>query len=231
MSTATGTQNDARFETSAAWAEAEASNAKLATQVEQNAHQLHNAAEDAATKAQYKSPTTAVDNLEHGLSEKTDEAVAEGQGNVQGYVAQAKNLANSAITTAQSYLPSAGGTTTGNSTGNTAASLQSTTGAALQTTTEYLIQAKNAAAPVANQALDAGLAAVETARTTAAPYVQSAAEAVSRAVQGTGSSTDTTSHSSGLAQKSAPLEAGSHVVESPYTATTLNGQNPKVGEV
>ncbi|THH33118.1 hypothetical protein EUX98_g1059 [Antrodiella citrinella] len=220
MSTAAGTQSDARFETSAAWAEAEASNAKLATQVEQNAHQLHNAAEDAATTAQYKSPAAAVNNLEHGLSDKTEEAVAEGQDNVQDYVARAKSLANSAISTAQSYLP-AGTTVAG-----TAGSVQATAGSALQTTKEYLVQAQHAAAPVANQALNAGLAAAETARTTAAPYMQSATDAVSRAVQGDGSS-----HPNSVAPTTASLESGPHVVDSPYSAPNLNGQNPKVGEV
>ena len=57
-------RSDARFETSAAWAEAEASNTKLSTQVEQNAHQMHEAAEDAAVKAQVSSQYTIAFHVE-----------------------------------------------------------------------------------------------------------------------------------------------------------------------
>ena len=53
------------------------------------------------TGKQRRSSVSAVDQLERNLSVKTSEATAEGQANVQGYVAQAKNLANSAIATAQ----------------------------------------------------------------------------------------------------------------------------------
>ncbi|KAH8099254.1 hypothetical protein BXZ70DRAFT_1009071 [Cristinia sonorae] len=234
MSTATGTQSDARFETTAAWAEAEASDVKLAAEVEQNAHQLHDAAQAAAQEAQFKTPSesaaSAVNNLEAGLSQTTDKAVTEGQENVQGYVAQAKNLANSAVNTAASYIPTTTTTTdsTATNTGSTAASLQATAVSAAQTTKEYLVQAQAIAAPVATQALNAGLAAVETARTTAAPYVQSATDAVTRAVSGTSADTTTpTTHVNGVAPKSAPLESGPHVVESPYAAAP----HPKVADV
>ncbi|KAJ3481717.1 hypothetical protein NLI96_g7473 [Meripilus lineatus] len=101
MSKATGAQSDARFETSAAWAEAEASNVKLADQVEKNAEKMHHAARDAAATAQRRSSVSAVDQLEQNLSAKTSQATAEGEANVQGYVAQAKNLASSALATAQ----------------------------------------------------------------------------------------------------------------------------------
>lgn len=47
-------RNDASYETSAAWAEAEAPTTKLADQVEENAEKLHNAARDAAATAQVR---------------------------------------------------------------------------------------------------------------------------------------------------------------------------------
>ena len=57
---------------------------------------------------QRRSSISAVDQLEQSLSAKTSQATAEGEANVQGYVAQAKNLASSALATAQvsdCYLP------------------------------------------------------------------------------------------------------------------------------
>ena len=50
---------------------------------------------------QRRSSVSAVDQLEQNLSAKTSQATAEGEANVQGYVAQAKNLASSALATAQ----------------------------------------------------------------------------------------------------------------------------------
>lgn len=95
----------------------------------------------------------------------------------------------------------------------------------MQTTKEYLVQAQAVAAPIANQALNAGVAAVKTAGTTAAPYVQSATDAVTRAVSGT---TAPDPHAP-VAAKTAPLESGPHVVESPYAPNA--GAQPKVAEV
>ncbi|CAL1694985.1 unnamed protein product [Somion occarium] len=222
MSNAVPAQSDIRYETSAAWAEAEASNTEIAHQVDDNAQKLHNAAEDAALKAQHKSPAAAVDHLERGLSDTTDAAAAEGASNVQSYAAQAKGLANSAVNTAQSYLPS---------------NFTSTAGAAATTTKEYLVAAQNAAAPVASNAYNTGLAALQTATTTAAPYVQSATETVSRTLSGTAAaSTQAEAPSSasvpagGVPPKTAPLESGQHVVNSPYPQTTT-GQSTKVGEL
>ena len=51
MASATGPA-DARFETSAAWAATETSTPELQQCVEQNAHKVHQAAEDAAKAAQ-----------------------------------------------------------------------------------------------------------------------------------------------------------------------------------
>ena len=100
MSTATlpTGRSDARFETSAAVAETEATTAKLSNTVQQNASQLHTAAVDAAHSAQVrlwfttglffflgtnflnrvqtKEPrsSSAVEELEQGLSHTTDVA-------------------------------------------------------------------------------------------------------------------------------------------------------------
>ncbi|KAL4241830.1 hypothetical protein ABKN59_000730 [Abortiporus biennis] len=234
MSQATGTQSDARFETSAAWAEAEAPNKSIADEVEHNAEVLHNAAEDAATKAQFKSPAAAVDQLERGMSNTTNAAAAEGKSNVQGYVQQVKDLANSAIATAQSYLPSSGSTTGistaratdgPSTTSNVGQTVAETATAAFATGKQYATAASNAAAPVAQSAVGAGLSAMETAKNTAAPYVQSAVNAVS----GTNTGKPTT-ETPAVAQTTAPLESGPHIVNSPYPATTT-GQSTKVGEV
>ncbi|KAK7695162.1 hypothetical protein QCA50_002352 [Cerrena zonata] len=223
MSNVINTKSDARYETSAAWAETEASNAKLAKQVEKNAGTLHNAAEDAANKAQFKSPTGAVDRLEDGLSKQTNAAASEGAANVQGYAQQAKDLATSAVNTVQSNLPSTNVNNGGN--GGILSNLASSAGVAAATTKEYLVAAQNAAAPVAASAYSAGAAAVESARTTAAPYVQSATDSVSRALSGSEPQPET---SDSAARKTTSLEFGQHVVDSPYPSTTTT-QNSKAG--
>ena len=85
----------------------------LTSQVQQNANQLHKVATDAAQTAELKETqaASAVDKLEENLSHKTNAAAAEGAADVQsakatasGYVEQAKNLASSAIATAQVCL-------------------------------------------------------------------------------------------------------------------------------
>jgi len=231
MSSATGSQTDARFETSAAYAEAETSNAKLAKQVELNAQKLHRAAEEAAAKAQteHTSPAVAVNRLEEGLSEKTDAAAAEGHANVQGYVGQVKDLANSALATAQSYLP---GHAAGAAPTHTTDSVQDTASSAFATTKKYLTQAQNAAAPIATSALATGIAAVESARTTATPYVQSAADTITRTIAGAaaGHGSAATTKPNEVDAKTAPLESGPHKVDTPYPATTT-GQSTKVAGV
>jgi len=190
MSSVTGTQSDARFETSAALAEVEASNVKLSNQVEQNAENYHGVAEQAAHAAQAKgvSPTVAVGQLETDLSRKTETAAAEGQVNVNGYVAQAQNAVNSAINSASSYVPES-------------------VSSAFGTTKAYAV-------PAANQALAATQSAIETAKpyvqsavASATPYVQSATTTVTQAVTGKPTEVQLTT---------APLEAGSTVVDTPY---------------
>lgn len=121
-------RSDARFETTAAWQAAETSTTQLQNEVERNAQQVHQVAEQAASSAQvcgyivkhrercsydgpfqYKTPAVngAVDQLEEGLSEKTNQAVADGQSTVDsakvvagGYVQQAREVVGGAMATA-----------------------------------------------------------------------------------------------------------------------------------
>ncbi|KAL7285444.1 hypothetical protein ACG7TL_000541 [Trametes sanguinea] len=211
MSTATlpTGNSDARYATSAALAETEASNVSLSKEVQKNADQLHDAAGDAATIAQIKEPeaVSAVNQLEEGLSHKTDAAASQGAADVQSakatatsYVETAKNLASSAIATAQSTV---------------------------ETGKQYLASAQEAAKPY-----------VESAAATAKPYVESAAaaaqphiEKAKNVVTGVASSaTASTGRPSEPPATTAPLESGPHVVGNPYPATT-NGQSTKVAEV
>ncbi|KAH9948235.1 hypothetical protein B0H21DRAFT_735156 [Amylocystis lapponica] len=201
-------QSDARFETTAAWAQTEASTVGLTNQIGRNANQLQTAAEEAATQAQFKEPVPAVSQLEAGLSAKTNNAASEGRGDFEsakavgaGYFEQAKNLASGAIGTAQAYLPSAQstGTQTGSnsSEGGLVSSLQSTAASALGTGKEYLA----------------------SAQTAAQPHIDRARNAISGSTR-----------PGEVRASTASLESGPHVVGSPYPETTT-GQSTKVGEL
>ncbi|OBZ79514.1 hypothetical protein A0H81_01190 [Grifola frondosa] len=219
-------QSDARFDTSASWAAAEASDAKLTKEVEQNASQLHNVAEDAAATAQYKESVPAVDHLERGLSHKTNVAASEGQYDVEsakatvgGYVEQAKNIANSAFATAQSYLP---GSQTQNPSrsiqyNNTAESLTAAVKSGIATGKEYLASAQATAQPH-----------IDHARTVVQPHLDRAVGAVSGTASGN-SGVDSSAPSK-VPASTAPLESGPQVVGNPYPATTT-GQSVNVAEV
>ncbi|KAI0666062.1 hypothetical protein C8Q78DRAFT_1072581 [Trametes maxima] len=237
MSTATlpSGQSDARYATAAALAETEASTTTLSKEVQHNANQLHTVANDAATAAQIKDPQPAfaVNQLEEDLSHKTNVAASQGAADVAsakeaafGYVEQAKNLASSAIATAQSYV-------TGNQhTGNTAtqtnsSSSPSTMQSVVDTGKQYLASAQEAAKPY-----------VDSATAAAAPYVQSAADAaqphIDKAKSVVTGKTSTGSSDSNkpseVPASTAPLESGPHVVGSPYPVAT-NGQTTKVAEL
>ncbi|KAI0830482.1 hypothetical protein BC628DRAFT_1336554 [Trametes gibbosa] len=164
-------QSDARYATTAAVAETEASTINISQEVQQNANKLHNAATHAATSAQINEPhaTSAVNQLEEGLSQKTDVAASEGAADVEaakatatGYVEQAKNLASSAIATAQSYVAGSQPTVTAT---NAANGVTSTVQSAVATGKQYLASAQEAAQPY-----------VASAAATAKPYMQSAAQ-------------------------------------------------------
>ncbi|KAI0735004.1 hypothetical protein C8Q76DRAFT_791588 [Earliella scabrosa] len=218
MSTATlpNGNSDARYATSAALAETEASTTTLSSQVQQNANKLHNAAVDAAHSAELKEPQAAgaVDRLEHDLSDKTNAAASEGAADVAsakasatGYVEQAKNLAGSAIATAQSYLPGTGATTTTQTNGTANGGVVQS---AIATGQQYLASAQAAAKPY-----------IESATAAAQPRHEKAMAAVS------GSSTTGQPE---VPATTAPLQSGPNVVGNPYPATT-NSQTTKVGEL
>jgi hypothetical protein len=153
---------------------------------------------DAGRLCQHKTPSTsiAVENLESGLANKTNEAVAEGHANTQGYVQQARELAGSALATAavssicsadrgcwrlmnfcfQTYLPTSITGVTSDGTPSTTASqtgtgvvstLSSAAGTAVETAKSALNAASNAAAPH-----------VETVRQAAQPHYENAIAAV-----------------------------------------------------
>ncbi|TBU49916.1 hypothetical protein BD309DRAFT_996518 [Dichomitus squalens] len=208
--------SDARYSTTAAVAEVEASNATLSTQVQQNANQLHAAATNAARTAEFKEPQAAfaVDQLEQGLSQKTNAAASEGAYDVEsakasatGYVEHAKNIAGNVFTTAQSYASGIPPATNG-----AAAGIGATVQSALQTGKEYLASAQAAAQPY-----------IETAAGTAHATIEKAKGAVSTPTQ-TGSSVS--GKPSDVPASTASLESGPHVVDTPYSA----GES-KVGEL
>ncbi|PCH33986.1 hypothetical protein WOLCODRAFT_148048 [Wolfiporia cocos MD-104 SS10] len=214
-------QSDARFGTSAAWAQAEASTHKLSNEVAQNAATLQSAAAHAASEAQEHEPqvVSAVNQLEAGraLEQKTNEAVAQGMFDVQSAkntaastaasaVQQAKNMANSAYQTAQSlFNGSAAQSTDASSTNDPFANdftskVQSTASSAYQTGKEYLASAQTAVQPQVDKAKD---------------FI---------------GGSNIPSQPNATPASTAPLESGQHTVSSPYPATTT-GQSVRVGEV
>ncbi|KZT75014.1 hypothetical protein DAEQUDRAFT_807286 [Daedalea quercina L-15889] len=209
---------DARWETSAAWQQAEMSTKELSDEVGKNASQAQTAARQAAAEAQQIEPqvVSAVNELEaqRSLSESTTQAVNQGKFDVEAAkgmasstaataVEQAKNLANSAYATAQSLFNSQA--QEGSTTQNLSSTVQSTAQSALQTGKEYLASAQTAAQPH-----------IEKAKT----YVTGAAD----------SSGAATAQPDSVPASTAPLESGPHVVGNPYPAT--NGiQSTKVGEL
>ncbi|KAI0697529.1 hypothetical protein BC835DRAFT_1337531 [Cytidiella melzeri] len=234
MASATGPA-DARFETTAAWAASETSTAELQNVVEQNAEQAQRAADEAAKAAQHKVASTggAIDNLEAGLAQKTDEAVAEGHANTQGYVQQARELAGNAFATAASYMPTSipGTTTDGTSSttvsqtsSNVMATLASAAGTALETAKSTYAAASNAAAPhveTARQAAqphyDTAVAAVqphyETAKATVQPHVEKLSGVISNA---TATPTSNATKPDEVPATTAPLESAGGQVGGPY---------------
>ncbi|RDX51046.1 hypothetical protein OH76DRAFT_1401813 [Lentinus brumalis] len=222
--------SDARYATTAALAETEASTNTLSSQVQQNASQLHKVATDAAQTAEIKEPhaASAVDKLEEDLSQKTNAAASEGAADVgaakataTGYVEQAKNLASTAIATAQSYIPSTTqtsqtGTTQANSTGG---GIGATVQSAIATGKEYLASAQATAKPY-----------VESAAAAAQPHLEKAKGAVLGSTPSTTSGSSVSGKPSEVPASSAPLESGPNVVGNPYPAT-VSGQTTKVGEL
>ncbi|CCM04435.1 uncharacterized protein FIBRA_06615 [Fibroporia radiculosa] len=204
-------QSDARFDTSVAWAQAEASTNKLSREIGQNAAQIQAAAGQAADEAQRHEPQviSAVNQLEAGraVSEKTTQATSQGMFDVENAkataasaVEQAKNMANNAYQSAQSLFnnPQSSDTST---MGNVSSTVQSTASSAFQTGKEYLASAQSAVQPHIEKAKDMMAGSPGSTQQPSAP-----------------------------AASTAPLESGNQVVENPYPATTT-GQTTRVGEI
>ncbi|KAJ3750726.1 hypothetical protein DFH05DRAFT_1410441 [Lentinula detonsa] len=219
----------ARSETTAAQAQAEAPTSEASRAVEYNAEQLQGAAQHAALAAKSLGkeftgePPSAADQLQA----KTNSAVAQGKADVdaakvegQSYLEQAKNLAGSAISSAQSYLPNSNPAThpsTGGSTAitDTLSQIQAGATTVLATGKEYLASAQNTAQPHIDRALEV-----------AQPHINKVSEAASNYINNVDGETDTsTSVPPRIPATSAPLESGPHVVSTPYPSTTT-----KVGE-
>ncbi|KAJ3721698.1 hypothetical protein C8R42DRAFT_668224 [Lentinula raphanica] len=218
-----------RAETTAAQAQAQAPTNAAARAVEHNAEQLQGAAQNAALAAKSLGkdftgePPSAADQLQA----KTDSAVAQGKVDVdaakaqgQSYLEQAKNLAGSAIASAQYYLPNSNPVTHPSTGGSTAISdtltqIQSGAATALETGKEYLASAQTTAQPHIDRAVKA-----------AQPHIEKVSEAASNYINNVNGETDmSTSVPPKIPATSAPLESGPHTVGTPYPSTTT-----KVGE-
>ncbi|KAM5533943.1 hypothetical protein V8D89_012368 [Ganoderma adspersum] len=219
-------QSDARFSTTAAVAETDASTTTLSSEVQKNADKLRTAAIDAAHSASFNEPKpiSTIDQLEQGLSQKTDVAVSQGAHDVQsakaaasGYVEEAKALAGNVLSTAQSYVSGTSHPSTsaekGVGTNDTHASrIGATVQAAIVTGKEYLASAQAAAQPY-----------IESAASTA----QAQAERVKGAVSGTQANSAVSGQPFEVPSKTAPLESGPHAVTSPYSESGVEGQPAK----
>ncbi|KDR85447.1 hypothetical protein GALMADRAFT_234326 [Galerina marginata CBS 339.88] len=198
------------LETTAAEAKIDAPNPVIAHQVEVNAEEAQEAANQAAAHAKMMGtsltgePKTAVGQLRGDAAKTTNAAVAEGKRDVDeakavgaGYVEQAKALASSAIETAQSYLPS---TIAGKPVGEAASDVAST---------------------VQQKAGEAYTVAKETAQ----PHIEKAISAAQGYYAGTqglqehgeAKSIVTPASSTGIpAATTAPLESGPYTTTTPY---------------
>ncbi|PSS05443.1 hypothetical protein PHLCEN_2v3823 [Hermanssonia centrifuga] len=216
-------EDDARFETTAAWQAAEASTNKLQQDVEKNAEKAHTVAGQAAASAQFNAPAAerAVEELEEGLSEKTNAAVVQGQSDSVGYVETARTMASSALAAAASYLPSS--TTTSNTGTGIASSLQSAAGTAVETTKNVLSSAAQAAQPHVESARAAAQPSIDSARAAAQPHI----DRVSAAISGTPQTSEATTKPAEVPATTAPLESSGGIVGGPYPP----GQTSKVASV
>ncbi|KAJ7786511.1 hypothetical protein B0H16DRAFT_34505 [Mycena metata] len=169
---------EAEFQTTAAQAQADAKTAPIAHEIEANAEQAKDAAQNAAHVAQSKGSEltgqTAADRLQTDVAVKTGAAVDQGQQDFEaakasgaGYVEQAKTMASNAVASAQSYIPPGSGPNGQHTAGDVVSGLQAGATAAISTTKDILVAATETAKPYV-------LSAAETAK----PYVVSAAGTV-----------------------------------------------------
>ncbi|KAJ6503346.1 hypothetical protein C8R47DRAFT_199536 [Mycena vitilis] len=170
------TSKSSEFQTTAAQAQAEAKTAPIAREVEANAEQAKEVAQNAAFVAVAKGPEltgqTATDRLTTEASVRTGAAVDQGQNDVAaakaagaGYVDQAKTAASNALATAQSYIPPGSGPDGAHTAGDVASGIQAGANAAYVTGKQILVSAQETAQPY-----------LASAAETAKPYLASAAE-------------------------------------------------------
>lgn len=216
------------LETTAAKAQAEAPTSSIARrEVKANADNAKDVAHDAASTAQSKGTSltgdtpSALDQLQQQASKTLNSAVDQGKHDVGAakstvsgdYVDKARDMASSAISTAQSYLPeSVGGHANGaNGTyGNdVVSSLQSGATSALETTKEYLSVAQEAVKPH-----------IENAKSAAQGYLGTAA------TEGIDTHGNPPVPQKDIPATSAPLESAAHSFRTPYpSTTTTSGTN------
>lgn len=218
----------ARHETTAACAQAEAPNARVAHEVEENAEHLQQAATKAAQAAQgmgsdltgERDTSTAFDVLKSEASLKTNAAASEGQRDLHmakntsaSYLDQAKTMVESITASAQDYLhgstdPQATVNKTG---GDTMSSLQTSASSAAGTAQQYFASAQAAAQPH-----------IDTARSTLQPQFEKARETAQGYLgmhSGTSPSDAITPPSTARPTTGAPL-SGKDGVGTPYASTT-----------
>lgn len=214
-------------ETTAGEAHMEAQENGVGTQVGHNVEVAHEAAQQAASSAKMHGqawtgePNTAAAQFRHEVTAKTDEAVGQGQHDVEeakavgaGYVEQAKTMASNVLATAQSYLPtslSGGGSTDGSGNGtsftDTVVSTASTIASTVQSGATTALDSAKEFAATAHQA------GVEAA----APHIENAKNAMHPASGGI----QPPASSTGIPASSAPLQVGKETIDTPYATTNL----------
>ncbi|KAJ6575308.1 hypothetical protein B0H19DRAFT_636457 [Mycena capillaripes] len=187
------------FQTTAAQAQAEAKTGSIAREVEANADQAKDVAENAAFVAQSKGPEltgqSATDRLQTEASVKTGAAVDQGQHDVEaakaagaGYVEQAKTMAsnavNSAVSTAQSYIPPGSGPDGAHTTGDVVSGLQAGANAAYETTKQILTTAGQTAQPYLAAAQETAQPHLTKAKDVAASYLPGSTTTQTAPVEG-----------------------------------------------
>lgn len=240
-----------QHQTTAATAQAEAPTSNIAREVEHNAEIEQEAARKAAAAAKSKvpslsnetpSPTAAVNQLQKGVQQTTDAAVAEGQHDVEAakaqgatYLEQAKSVASNVASTVQSYLPaSVGGqsntTTTTSTTGgasttvsNVAAQAQAGATAAIGVAGEYLAAAQKTAQPHIEKAKDVAQSYLASGEQTSTPASSTGIPAATHST--TNTATTTASNVAAQAQSGATAALG---VTKEYLASAQKTAQPHI---
>lgn len=178
----------AQHETTAARAQAEAPNAHVAHEVEENAEHFQQAATKAAQAAQgmgseltgERDTSTAFDVFKSEVTQKTNAAASEGQRDLHtakntsaSYLDQAKTVVESIATSAQDYLHSSTDPQASNKPGGDAisSSWQASASSAVGTAQKYLASAQAAAQPHIDVARSTLQPQAEKARETAEGYL------------------------------------------------------------